>query len=284
MAAGRRSQVQLNLFPFMSVLIAMMGILMFFMIMIVSTRVIAPEDPPPTPLEGSVARGPVTADEGTDQRAPGEKPADGTPIDEKQHAELDAQLQRLKAQLSQRADECQQLEVECWKLRDSIAAVKAGADLRPPPAEGETGVSLGAPEKVRVVPDRGRAAQTKKTPIFVEIQADKFVVHPRKTEYPADELAEAGSGLRKFLDGVDRVRDREYLLMLIHPAGVSAYQKLRKCLLNNYSETITEEEPFGLGMKRILKITKTRIDVGYEPFRRDWLYLAEEQSGGAEGR
>jgi len=277
MAAGRKSQVQLNLFPFMSVLIAMMGILMFFMIGIVSTRIISPEEPPPPSPKGSGPTGPVSADEGRDERPAVDKPADGTPIDEKQHAELVAQLQRLAARLNQRTEECQQLQVDCEKLRDSIAAAKAARAFESQPAQGQTGAAIGAPRKVRIVVDPGRAAQTTKKPIFVEIQADKFVVHPQKTEYPAEQLADASSGLRKFLDAVDRVRDREYLLMLIHPAGVSAYWKLRQCLLNNYEKTIPN--PYTPGRT----ITMSRIDVGYEPFRRDWLYLAEESSGVGKG-
>jgi hypothetical protein len=266
MASGKTGSVELNLFPFMSVLISLMGILMFFLIVIVSTRVmVVHPQPPPLPPPPPPQVGPVDGD------SEGNLPPDTPRLPDNEYAAALREVQQLTVRLARRERDCEELLRECEQLREVI---KMEGDPMPQLPTGRTeGASLGAMEKVNIVPDpRGRPVS--KRPIIMETQADKFIVFPEKTQYPVTQLPQVQSPLRKFLDRVDRERNREYLLVLVQPSGVPTYEKLRRCLLNNYSETI--EKPHLLGR---LLITKSRIDIGVEPFRRDWLYFPEEKAG-----
>jgi biopolymer transport protein ExbD len=261
MAKGRTSNVELNLFPFMSVLICVMGILMFFLIVIVSTRVFVFEPKSPTPPPT-----PYTGEEG--------QPVAGPAIPAKQYAAVDLDIRRLTVRLAQREQERQELQIACDRLEDAITAVEDDVKFSDNPSDNrQRGAILGKPEPVTIRMDPGdtRAATTKR-PVFVEVQADKFVVHPQKTEYPAAQLANPHSALRKFLDRVDRAREREYLIVLLHPAGVSTYGALRRCLRDNYFETVQHG---------IDSLQKTRIDIGVEPFSWDWLYVPNKSGDGA---
>jgi hypothetical protein len=267
MASGKTGSVELNLFPFMSVLISLMGILMFFLIVIVSTRVMVvhpPLPPPPPPPPSQL--GPVGDD------AQGDLPPDTPRLPDTEYAAALREVQQLTVRLAQRERDCEDLLRECEQLREVIKM--EGEQLAMPqlPTGRAEGASLGAMEKVNIVPDpRGRPVN--KRAVIVETQADKFILHPEKTEYPVTQLPQAQSLLRDFLDRVDRDKKQVYLLVLVQPNGVPTYEKLRKCLLSNYSETI--EKPHFLGR---LLITKSRIDIGVEPFRRDWLYFPEDQA------
>jgi len=245
MAGGRKGEVEMNLFPFMSVLIALMGVMVFFLIAIVSTRVI-----------GNAAAGSSRSRDAT--------------IPARQHAELLGQVGRLTALVSQRRQECRQLRWECEQLREDVATRRNELEMGSAPGAGRTGgVVLGEPEGVNMVPDpKGRPIT--KNPVFVEVQAEKFLVHRQQAEYPAEQLADANSDLRKFLDSVDRARDKEYLILLVHPGGIPAYDRLRACLQENYAKMV---------QYRNQRIQTTRIDVGVEPFSPYWEFIAREQGG-----
>jgi hypothetical protein len=243
MAGARRSEVEMNLFPFMSVLIALMGVMVFFLIAIVSTRAIGD-----AASDGSLSR-------------------DAT-IPARQHAEVVGQIGRLTALVSQRQQQCRQLREECEQLREDIATRRNELEMGSAPGAGRTeGVVLGEPEGVNMVPDpKGRPVT--KAPVFVEIQTEKFLVHREKAEYPAEQLADANSDLRKFLDSVDRACDKEYLILLVHPGGIPAHDRLRACLVKDYGKTVPfEGQP----------TPTTRIDVGVEPFSPYWSFIASQQ-------
>jgi len=276
MSGRQLGNAELNLFPFMSVLISLKGVMMFFLIMIVSTRVIVfhqtPDQPKPDPV---TPIGPVGLEgDGSDGSLPPDTPC----LPDKEYAAALREIRQLTARLGQRQQECSELRRSCEQLRETIAAKEFVAGAPEPAGGGRIPFELGTPEKVKVVPDQG-GAPTNMRPIVVEIQADKFVVHPQKAEYPAHELAAEKSGLRKFLDDVDRSRKERYLLLLVHEGGIPAYEQLRKCLMSNYAET--ETRAGRLPGQRVI-ITKPRIRLGVEPFRRDWLYIAEEDSADAK--
>jgi len=119
-----------------------------------------------------------------------------------------------------------------------------------------TGVQLGKPSSVRVVLRAG--FKNEKNPIFVEVNSEYYIVHPLRTKYPAIETPKEGiSGtfrldpkLKTFLDDVHKRRGRDYLLLLVHPNGVAAWRNLRLYLIDTYQ--------------------KQPIDIGYEPFSREW--------------
>jgi len=235
----------MNLFPFMSVLIALMGVMVFFLIAIVSTRAIGHGTP-----EGRYTREPT--------------------VPARQHAELLDQIGRLTALVSRHQQQCRQLIGECERLREDIATRKNDMELGSASDAGRTaGVVLGEPEGISMVPDP-RGKPVTKDPVFVEVQAEKFVVHRQQAEYPAEQLADAGSDLRKFLDGIDRARDKQYLILLVHPGGVPAYDRLRACLQANYGKTVQYRNEL---------VQTTRIDVGVEPFSPYWSFIASQQGG-----
>jgi len=130
------------------------------------------------------------------------------------------------------------------------------------------------------VPDPTR--KVSKKPIVVEVKAEGFVVHPdrpihpEKTEYPLKELDLTNSPLQGFIKRVDGARQKTYLLLLLHSNGIGSYRKLRKYLLDNHNETVKPLGVLGPG------VIKSRIDLGYEPFSREWLLLTETLHGGDE--
>ena len=109
---------------------------------------------------------------------------------------------------------------------------------------------------------RGVATVVTKTPIAVEINAEGFVVHPEKRQYPLEDLKDKRSPLQEFLQGVDRAREKQYLLLLIHPNGIGAYVQLNTHLV----ETYPSEDPREKG-------ELSRIDIGVEPFSQDWTLI-----------
>lgn len=252
--ARRKVKVDLTLFPFLSVLAGLIAVLMLFMIVTVSTRVIAADD----------RRG---GDQGNAE--------DG--IDPESYDRLAAEINRLVGLLAQRQQEYSELERLQEELRALIDAKKAEMQLAREGAQGRRrGLKLGEPSPVEVVPAKGY--EVKKKPILIEVKADGYLVHLKEaTHFPAvveqkvgeEEKYTADPKLVAFLNQVDKNRANEYLLFLLHPSGVSVYDNLRRYLLHNYSEKI--QNPLGGGVVQV--ITKTRIDIGDEPFSPEWLLL-----------
>ena len=104
---------------------------------------------------------------------------------------------------------------------------------------GTLGEPIGAPapKRYRILPvTRGQGDLTK-TPILVEVGADRYVVHEpeadRKAEYPAIERGSGpeGSwrvdpGLLQFLTSINQRRRDAYLLFLIRPDGIGAFEHI----------------------------------------------------------
>lgn len=171
------------------------------------------------------------------------------------------QIERLAAELAQRQKERDELVKLETELIDLIVAKEDEIQLVPlAGSDRSTGARLGEKERVSVVPDPTR--RVPKQPRLIEVRAEGIVVHPEKTEYPLEQLEQKNSGLAKFLVEADEARNRQYLLLLIHPNGAAAYTKLRLHLLHNYNEVVQQ------GGHRF---RKTRIDLGVEPFSQEWL-------------
>ena len=263
MTRRRISEIETSMFPFLSVLCVVIGILMLFMIVVISTRVIGAE-------ESIVVQPPDPKPPGPDE---GEDDDDGPGVPEDQYQALNDEIQRLTEDLAHQQKQYRELQELREQLETLIALKRDEIELGIVVDREPRG--LGLPEKVKVVPDANH--KVVKKPILVEVKAEGFVVHPEKTEYAAEELQRKDSPLQQFIRDVDQTRRKRYLLLLIHPNGVASYESLRKYLLENHNETVKQDIVPGLVWR---EITKSRIDLGYEPFSRDWLLIFEEQQSG----
>jgi hypothetical protein len=244
--ARRRVNVDLTLFPFLSVLAGLIAVLMLFMIVTVSTRVLAGED------QAARARQP---------RREENKTAEPDGIDAENYDRLQVELNRLTELLVQRQSEHEALRGSVEQLKDLLEAKQA--ELLVPAAGGRRmGVRLGEPTPVKVIPARGHVV-TKK-PIFIEVNASGYVVHPEQRTYrPVDRqpaqasarkksAAVADPELAKFLAGVAKKSNEVYLVFLVHPNGASAWRGI--------AEYVREHH---------------QLDMGWEPFSREWLLIAK---------
>jgi hypothetical protein len=246
MSCRRRSEIEFSMFPFLSVLCAVIGILMLLLIAVMSTRVIATD----------ASMWPGGTEEALELQTPG--------ISEEQYEALTGEVE----QLGRRLAECDARRRQLAQLRARLDGLIAGkedlAQLGPAGMRRE-GTRLGMPEAVRVVPDPTRTVS--KTPILVEVDAFGYTVYPGRTKYAGDELDRGDSPLRRFLDQVDAARQRQYLVLLLHPSGVASYDRLRQFLHGQYGEDVR----VGGKLQR-----KSRIDLGVEPFSDRWLLEPDE--------
>lgn len=263
MTRRRPSEIELSMFPFLSVLCVVIGILMLFMIVIIGTRVIGAEAE-----ELVVYRMPrdFGLDDASEDQAPG--------IPEEQHRALSDTIRRLTTHLIHQQklygvlrQQHAQLEDLIEIKRDELAQIE-GFDPAAPVVHGP----IGEQEKVKVVPDRRR--KVLKKAILVEVTAEGYVVHPEETKYATEELDQNDSPLQRFIKNVDGRRDKQYLLLLLHPSGVKAYEKLDEYLKKTYKKTVKFDIIPGLVWK---EVEVSRIDLGVEPFSPYWRLIAEGQ-------
>ena len=242
----RRVDFEITMFPFLSVLCAIIGVMMLLLLLILGTRVVAEEDASAGDVGG---------------RAEAE-PSGRRGLSEQRYTELDDQVRRLRRRLDERRREHRRLEQLYARLSNLVAAKEDAAELADSRAGRRTGTRLGNPEAVTLVPDSKRHID--KTPIVVEARADGFVVHPRKTEYPLRQIEQLDSPLARFVGDVVKHRDRQYLLLLVHPNGVAAYREMREYLRRQHGQSTPLESA---------QHRTAALDVGKEPFSGDWLLL-----------
>ncbi len=244
------SEIELDMFPFLSVLCAVIGILMLFMIIIISTRT----------TDEAEEESFVTPSSSTDTN---ESDSEGPGIEKEQYAALDQEILLLTSRLTQRIREYRDLSRSYHELEDAIGEREMGGlpQIGPPPTP------VGTP--VPVIPVLDGEAKVTKTPICIEVKAGIFMVHPEKTEYTVQQLEQPNSPFRKFIRGVDENRSTKYFLLLLHPNGVETHRKLRKYLLKHHNRTFKKD---------IWSITVSRIDIGVEPFSRDWLLIPKQET------
>lgn len=257
-----RGKVEVSLFPFLSVLCCMIGVFMLFLVAILSTRVIDAEgkEVPPPPPPDHVGK---TANDNPES------------IDADTYRALEQRLIELTGQLASRHAERDELGRRLESLRAAIDAKRdelaAGKVLQRRPVE------LDKPDPVRPVPDPN--FRVAKKPVYIEVSMEGYLVQPDKKQYPPlgkkrvgkDESYTASREFKQFLDKVDQSRQQQYLLILVHPNGAEGYRSLRRFLLQEYYN----EEKVQRGLF-IYTQRKSRIDVGYEPFSKDWQFVAEQ--------
>jgi hypothetical protein len=229
----RTTEIEMTMFPFLSVLCAVIGILMLVMVAIIGTRAV-----------GLGAAG-------------AEREAGISSTDSKT---LRAELRELTRRLNQCRRKHQQVRAAQRELLDLLAAGQDAADAQTPGLEGRSeGTELGAPEKVWLVPDPQNSST--KAPVLVEVKADGFLVYPARTFYPLADLQRPNSPLGEWLGRMDRAREGRYPVLLLRPSGVAAYEKLHLHLLQHYGEGAQVGDA---------GVRKSRIDFGLEPFSQDW--------------
>jgi hypothetical protein len=235
----RKAKLDLTLFPFLSVLSGLIAVMVLFMIVTLTTRVIRSD------ADQSLAGGGPSAG-----KAPG-RPGDG--IDADSYKLLDAQIRVREAELKKRLDAREEIRLQLRELAAALDAKKLERE-RAKAADPQTGVRLGEPTPVKMIPSRGPGPQKK--PVFIEVSSSGYVLHPEKTSYPLGEGKRGGGldvpalhpDLARALAAIARDGDR-YPLLLIHPNGAEAFQALQVHLI----------------------LTHPKLDVGWEPFAREWL-------------
>jgi hypothetical protein len=254
--ARRRTHPDISLFPFLSVLCSVIGVLLLFIVLVLSTRVIAEEERYEETLE---YRRP---------RAPGMADALEGGIDQRSFAELEAEIHRLTDLLQVRLEKRDALTRKMQALEDLIEYKKTEFLI---PAKITRPVEFDKPVPVAIVPDQGYKNNLR--PIFVVVSDEGYVVQPSKQSFPAikqDQSTKTGPpkkaassrksdavpagvdpGLAKYLRGLNP--NKEYLVFLIQPNGVAAFDEIL-----TYVQTKHKELRFG-----------------FEPFARNWVFANE---------
>jgi hypothetical protein len=115
-----------------------------------------------------------------------------------------------------------------------------------------TSQMLGEQQKeVKIVAKTESGKNQVKTPFYLECRQDGVVIYPQKTFVPAPNISQSNSSFRQLLDRVSQNRDREYIIVAVRPDGFAVFETARSL------------------------IEKEGIDLGYEPFDRDWKLKVE---------
>jgi len=239
---ARREKVDVSLFPFLSVLCTVIAVMVVLGIMILNTRVVARAEQGYKKVPGGVAK-----------KRPGSSGALSIGLDSQRCRELEEEVTRLNQLLDQRKSRLAIVTQKFKALQDLLESKKTLMEVERISGGGR---EAGAPDPIAMVPVDGQ--EVRLTPIFVEVKADGYAVHPSKQHFPAIKLPEgmvglpqldASPDLREFLRKVDARRQQEYLVFLIHPNGAAAFDGVRVYLRLNYS----------------------KLRMGWEPFARTWI-------------
>jgi hypothetical protein len=253
MASRRQSKVECSMFPFLSVLCTLIGVLMLFMLLVVTTRAVdiqesraeavpPPPAPPPPP--------------------PKRHDPESTGVSEETFQRLEQRVKELAATFAQRAAERDALLAKVAELEDVLASKEDEVLERQTGSGKLPGIRLEKPDDVEFVPVKGSSLV--KRARFIEVRASELVIQPEGKTHAASEVDQAGSPLRQFLKRMDARREKEYLLFLIHPNGVPLFQRLDAMLRKEFPG----KDP-----------QKSRIDMGYEPFSEGWLLISKQMQG-----
>ena len=251
--ARSREETKVNLFPFLSVLCAVIGVMILFIVLTLGTRVVQQEQKY------------AALQEGISTPQPGKPDVLTEGIDQRNYQKLDADAARLLRSLEERKKELEGLEDRRLGLEALVEAIKDGLLVRgsrPRPHPHELArpkpVVMVETDPYQFVP-KGNRDLVRLTPVFVEVRSDGYTVYPSRESFPPIRLPsgeedasklDADPALREFLKNFDDdQKTRKYLVFLIHPNGVEAFHGIRVYLLLNHE----------------------KIRMGWEPFSRTWL-------------
>ncbi len=247
MARRKRNHVQVSMFPFLSVLCTVIGVLVLFIVLILSTRVV---------VEDEKFR---ATQEHQRKPRPGRENVIEEGIDPQTRALLEAELARIERMLDDRERERYRLQRKLANLESALEFKRT--ELLIPLTKKPRPKPLTRPEPVHMVPDDGRRIDL--AHVLVEVSSRGYTIHPSRQSFPAIQTQVTDDGgfeytidpdLNRFLRGVDQRRKREYLLFLIHPNGVSSFDALRYYLDDHHA----------------------RIRRGWEPFSRNWIVTQDQ--------
>lgn len=242
------------MFPFLSVLCAVIGVLMLFLIMTISTRIVQseavniPDRPGPEPIGEAGSLSPEDVEN------------------------LRAKLALLNGSLEERQGEYQELLDQRARLEELLALreaeqIAAGEELL-------QGVELSPQQQVVMTPEE----DVRQRPRYIEVDLEGFVVHPEGRRYPVGELPEMDEPLapdhvvstrfEQILADADERRDGQYLVFLVKPSGCDNFHRVRNYLIAKYPHIENSE--------------LSRVPMGWEPFSPDWLMIAAPRSGPEE--
>jgi hypothetical protein len=254
----RRTKLELSLFPFLNILFSLIAVLILYIFFIVQKDAV----------EGSA----IGQARGGDERL-------SRQISEHSRR-LREQLDDVERQLRQAADVLGQ--------RRLLLELRKSQDTEPAAGRGTSGVPIGAPvpKEWRMLP--AREGDNLKSPVLVVVGAESYVVHdfggkshsttklpaipapPRTKPGDPEPPRQADPKLKAFLDGFDRTRrGRSYLLFLIRPEGIGAFDQIKIYCDEHYMTPLSQ-----VARKRKPTPSQT-FDYGYEPFSDRWLLVGE---------
>jgi hypothetical protein len=250
----KKAKLDLTLFPFLSVLAGMIAVMMLFMMLTMGTRVIG---------DDAVAKKQRAA---RPKKPPGDAPESlalpssvADAIDDVRYEQFRQEIVRLSGVLAERKKQHDELVASVDRLEGLVEEKKNEVALagvtRPRP-----GRKIGQPTPVDVVPVQGGGGGPSKKAVYFEVNATEYILHPEKRSFPV--VTDKGTpaapswvvdpALAKVLAEVYREKKQKYIIYLIHPGGTVAWRNLDGYIERTYPD----------------------LDVGWEPFARDWLYVS----------
>jgi hypothetical protein len=237
--ARRKAKLDLTLFPFLSVLCGIIAVMVLFMIVTISTRVINRESEA------------LTAESGDSGEAANSDSAvvdDG--IDAATYEQLERQIKSLEAALEQRRAARAEIRL---KLRD-VAALIAAKEFELQQARAidrpKTNVRIGEPSPLRIIPAPSPDG-IERTAVFIEVSSSGYIVHPEKTSFAIDPKkkgpatdVEVPDGLKKVLADLAKNANSKYPLFLIRTDGADAFKAVRSHVRMMHPSLRTGWEPF----------------------------------------
>ena len=82
-------------------------------------------------------------------------------------------------------------------------------------------------------------------PIYVDVEPDKLIVHPEKTEIAAKDLLFEGNEFEKLLDQVEQVKSARYIVLLLRPGSAVFQRRLRQTIRDRGIDVGFEPWPAG---------------------------------------
>ncbi len=246
----RNSAIKIDMFPFLSVLCAVIGVLMLFLLLVISSRIVD-DTSQHTPESSAATHG-----------------ESGSPLTAEDITQFRAELARLSAELDAERSALSNLQQRRNYLRELLALNREQSAI----AYGDAlfaGVELSADISVFMKP--ADDVRVTKQPQFIEADLSGYVAYPDQERFSLNDLPsedhavtidhQPTTPMERLLDRADRKRDHEYIVFLIRPSGCESFDRARSYLARRYPHARTRQ--------------LSRIDIGWEPFAPEWLLAAE---------
>ena len=67
-------------------------------------------------------------------------------------------------------------------------------------------------------------------PIYIDVEPEKLIIYPEKTEIAGRDLLFEGNEFEKFLDQVEQVKSARYVVLLLRPGSAVFQRRLRQII------------------------------------------------------